>query len=57
MNNFDKFVYFSKIYGHEWIPMNETRYGGIAICDTQVFRALTGCQRDPRVFEASHLKF
>ena len=31
---FDKFVYFSKIYRHEWIPMNETRNGGIEICDT-----------------------
>ena len=29
--------------------MNGTRYGGITICDTQVFCVLTGCQRDPRV--------
>ena len=29
--------------------MNGTRYGGIEIFDTQVFRALTGCQRDPQV--------
>ena len=34
--------------------MNGTRYGGIAICDTQVFRALTSYQLDPRVFGASH---
>ena len=49
MNCFDKFVYFSKIYRHEWISVNGTRYGGIEICDTQVFRALTVCQRDPWV--------
>ena len=23
MNCFDKFLYFSKIYMHEWIPVNE----------------------------------
>ena len=34
MNCFDKSIYFSKIYRHEWISVNETRYGGIAICDT-----------------------
>ena len=33
--------------------MNGTQYGGMAICDTQVFHALTGCQRDPRGFGAS----
>ena len=49
MSCFDKFLYFSKIYRHEWIPVNGTRYGGIEICDTQVFRVLTDCQRDPRV--------
>ena len=49
MNCFDKFVYFSKIYRHEWISVNETQYGGIKICDTQVFCVLTGFQRDPRV--------
>ena len=48
MNFFDKFQYFSKIYGHEWISVNGTQYGDIKICDTQVFRALTGCQRDTR---------
>ena len=36
MNCFDKFVYFSKIYMHEWILVNETRYGDIEICDTRV---------------------
>ena len=34
MNCFDKFVYSSTIYMHEWIPVNGTRYGGIEICDT-----------------------
>ena len=34
MNCFDKFVYFSKIYMHEWIPVNGTQSGGIEICDT-----------------------
>ena len=55
MKCFDKFVYFSKIYGLEWILVNGTRYGGIEICDTQVFRVLTGSQQDPRVFRASQL--
>ena len=49
MNCFDKFVYCSKIYRHEWILVNGTRYGGIEICDTHVVRALTGYQRDPYV--------
>ena len=39
MNRFDKFVYFSKIYMHEWISMNGTRYGGIEICDTHRYSA------------------
>ena len=40
MNCFDKFVYFSKIYGHEWIPVNgkiwwyrDMRYPGITCID------------------------
>ena len=49
MNCLDKFVYYSKIYRHEWISVNGTRYGGIEICDTHVVRVLTGFQRDPRV--------
>ena len=49
MNCFDKFVYCYKIYSHEWIPVNGTRYGGIEICDTQVVHVLTGCQQDSRV--------
>ena len=39
MNCFDKFVYFSKIYMHEWIPVNGTQYGGIEICDTHRYSA------------------
>ena len=33
-NCFDKFVYFSKIYMHEWMSVNGMQYGGIEICDT-----------------------
>ena len=39
MNYFDKFVYFFKIYMHEWILVNETRYGDIEICDTHRYSA------------------
>ena len=50
MNCFDKFVYFSKIYMHEWIPVNGTHiwwYRDMRY--PQVFHALMGCQWDPRV--------
>ena len=39
MNRFDKFEYFSKIYMHELISVNETRYGGIEICNTHKYSA------------------
>ena len=52
MNCFDKFVYFSKIYMHEWISVNgwyrDMRY-------LKVFRALMNCQRGSRVLGRHNL--